>query len=345
MKYRLMSGLALIMLVISTVGVISMASAAQPVAQQLRQLTAGGCCVEPFFSPDSEQVLFIDKPDATAPVGDYGVMVTATVPMTPALVNTVIGFRSVDRTIVAVMDGNLARFTNEATGQRWAVNTGGNWPNYAPDASRILWTASDEEGPYDQRQSDIWLANLDGSEAQKAVSVYGGGFGGWVSNGDRLLLVGRDTPQAELQNLNVYTISTGAQLTLASHKRIRGIELSPGGSWVVYYLDFAEDNPENRGVWVAGTDGATRLKLNVPGFGAYRWRDDGRLLFIPLRDSAQDSMQLWEIDVAQNQAIALTNPATLPFSVSNGDWEVSPDGRYVAFVNSIDRNIWVMALP
>jgi Tol biopolymer transport system component len=41
----------------------------------------------------------------------------------------------------------------------------------------------------------------------------------------------------------------------------------------------------------------------------------------------------------------VTDPAITPFKVANGDWTVSPDGRYVAFVESRDHNIWLLALP
>ncbi len=51
------------------------------------------------------------------------------------------------------------------------------------------------------------------------------------------------------------------------------------------------------------------------------------------------------LGLATGEARQLTDPATTPFKIANGDWRVSPDGRYVAFVESSDRNIWVIALP
>src|SRR5512137_750188 len=39
----------------------------------LTQLTSGGCCVNPGWSPDSRQVLFIDKPSEGDPAGIYAV--------------------------------------------------------------------------------------------------------------------------------------------------------------------------------------------------------------------------------------------------------------------------------
>lgn len=314
-------------------------------APRLIQLTEGGCCAQPAFSPDSQQVLFIDKPATAAPVGVYGVNLSEPLPAHPTLIEPVIGFRSPDRAVVATMAGDMASFSNELTGESWQVDTGGNWPEFSPDGRRIAWVATDREGPYDQRRSDIWLANLDGSNARRIFVLYGGGLAGWFPDSERLLLLGRNNPADEEQNLISYHPGRDETTLLASHKRIRGIELSPGGSWVVFYLDFAEDEPANRGVWLLASDGASRRKLNVPGFGAYRWRNDNTLLFIPMRASAGESMQLWAVDVTTDQAAPLTDPDSLSFSISNGDWDVSPNGQTVIFVNSADQNIWAIQLP
>ena len=308
----------------------------------LKQLTVGGCCVQPSFSPDGKQIVFIDKPDEDTPVGIYGVNLDTTLPTTPQLVSEIVGFRSPDFNIVATIDSDLARFTNELTGESWEVDTGGTWPRYAPDAGQILWTATDQEGPYDQRQSDIWLAEIDGSNPQRLLSLYGGGYQDWLPDGNRVLLAGRDKPgnDNEEQNLIIYDITNNNRTVLASHKRIRGIEMSPGGKWVAYFVNFA-DEPENRGLWVARSDGDEKKKLDIPGFGGYRWRDDNTLLLIPMRQSPDESMQVWAIDVTKNQTIPLTHGN---FSISNGDWDVSPDGNMVVFVNSLDQNLWLLNL-
>jgi Tol biopolymer transport system component len=309
----------------------------------LRQLTHGGCCVQPDFSPDGQQVLFIDKPVDDAPAGIYSLELADPQPM-PSLLSTTIGFRSPDRTVVATMEGDLARFTNEASGQSWTVDTGGNWPRYAPDGSQILWVASDREGPYDQRQNDIWLANLDGSNPRRLLSLYGGGVAGWFPDGDRLLLVGRDVPREERVTLFVYDLETRERTDLFSHKRLRGTELSPGGRWVVFFLSMVDDEPMENGLWAISTDGSRQVRLDVPGFGGYRWQDNDTLLYIPMRASAEESMQLWAVDVPANEARPLTDPDQLSFSIANGDWEVSPDGGQLLFVNSEDHNIWLLSL-
>jgi Tol biopolymer transport system component len=327
--------------------------------------------VQPFFSPDGKQVLFIDKPTADAPVGIYGVDL-ADPQATPVLVNDVIGFRSPDRTIVATIEDDLVRFTNEENGQSWTVDTGSNWPYFSPDAGQILWVATDQEGPYDRRQNDIWLADMDGGNPRLLLSLYGGGFAGWFPDGKRLLLIGRDNPADEKRTLFIYDLEIDNRTNLFSHERLRGIKISPGGSWVVYFLAFSEE-PADNGVWVINTNNAERHKLDVPGFGAYHWRDDDTLLYIPMRDSVytsprntpqtsprstpqtsprstpqtspEESMQLWAVDATTGQSWPLTDPASLSFSISNGDWDVSPDGQHVIFVSSADQNIWLINLP
>ncbi|MCB0225320.1 MAG: hypothetical protein KDI02_16650, partial [Anaerolineae bacterium] len=74
------------------------------------------------------------------------------------------------------------------------------------------------------------------------------------------------------------------------------------------------------------------------------WRNDTSLIFIPMRESAEESMQLWQVDVVTNESRPLTDPNNLVFSISNGDWTVAPDGSNVIFINSVDQNIWLIAL-
>lgn len=255
-----------------------------------------------------------------------------------------IGFRNPDRSIVAAPEGNLIRFTRETTGESWTVDTGGNFPRFSPDSEQIIWTASDQEGPYDRRQTDIWLANLDGSQAELRLSLYGGGFAGWFPDGKRVLLIGRDDPAEEKVTMFVYDLNTGARTELYRQKRLRRVEISPQVGWIVFYITFA-DTPEENGIWLSSPDGTELRQLDVPGFGAYRWRDAETLLYIPLRSSADESMRLWSINAATGKSMPLTDPASLQFSIANGDWTVSPDGRHVVFVNSVDQNIWAITLP
>ena len=41
----------------------------------------------------------------------------------------------------------------------------------------------------------------------------------------------------------------------------------------------------------------------------------------------------------------LTDPSKLPFRIHNNDWQLSPDGNRIVFVNNEDRNLWMLTLP
>ena len=80
-------------------------------------------------------------------------------------------------------------------------------------------------------------------------------------------------------------------------------------------------------------------------FGAYKWRDANRLLYIPLKLNAL-SHELWQLDVTTGQSeLLIPASADAPFRVANGDWDVADDGKHVVYVNARDRNLWVVGLP
>ena len=309
----------------------------------LRQLTSNGCCTQPSFSPEGDQVLFIDKPSQNAPVGIYGVTI-ASPENEPQLISEMIGFRSDDRSIVATTDGTLIQLTREESGESWTLDTGGNWPNFSPDGQSIAWVASDREGPFDRRRSDIWLADVSGENRQLLFPTYGARGIDWLPDSQRMLVIGRDAPLDEERILFVYDVRNGQRTNLFSHQQIRGGQVSPGGRWVAIFLTFADDPSEN-GLWLVEIATGQRTKVELPTFGSYRWRDDSSLLFIPFRESQSESMQLWQIDIESGSIGPITDPATVPFSISNGDWEVGPDGRQIVFVSSFDQNIWHIQLP
>jgi Tol biopolymer transport system component len=322
----------------------------------LRRLTEGTCCTQPFWSADSQQILYIDKPGPDQPTGIWGLDVARPEP-TPELVTERIAFYSPDLTLASQIQENTtviqrveqppAAQEGEAQGasssqESWTVQTGGRPVSISPGQKRITWQVSDEDLPSERRVTQIWVANLDGSDAQMVISLPRGGFSGWISD-DVLLLSGRDTLQSQEQILFSLSLIDGSKLELARGKRLRGGLLSPDGIWLTYLVALDEDTEQN-GLWLTRTDGSGKRKLERELFGAYQWRDAHRLLIIPFRSEAT-SHEIWELDVDSGQTRRLTDPQQTPFKIANGDWSVSPDGRYVAFVESQDHNIWLLRLP
>jgi Tol biopolymer transport system component len=305
-------------------------------APVLRQLTSGGCCVEPFWSPDSQRLLYLDKPFPDAPAGFYSVNVQDG---GVSLFTDRLGLFSPDMSLRAFPDGKQTIVERLEDGQRWVIPSAGRAVSFSPDGAQVAWTAGQSGPPFDTARREIWTSQADGSQAKALLQLYSGGFAGWFPDG-RILINGRMTLNEPMQGLWAYSPQDGSALPLGSGERLRGVAISPGGSWVTYQVLFSS-NPDENGTWLVNTRTGEKRRLDL--FGAYRWRDDGRLLLIPL-DANQPSHQIWQIDAASGQAQALTDPGATPIKVANGDWSVSPDGTKVAFLSAHDHNIWVIEL-
>ncbi len=305
---------------------------------ELRQLTSGGCCVLPSWSPDSQQVLFIDRP-VQGEAGVYAVEIDR--PQEPQAAGPV-GIYSPDRSLVAYPIDVRTIVENVNSGDRWVIPNNGQALEFSPDSRRVAWEIEAISGPYDERQTDIFMANYDGTDAVKVARVYGGGLVGWLPRGLNMVFLGRPALNARERTLTVLDLRTNEAIDLVTAERISGVGISPGGAWVSYFISFNEDDERN-GIWVQRTDGSGARKLDM--WGAYQWRDDSRLLVIPARTSSDQAFEIWEVDAATGEKQKLADAAVTPLSILNGDWRVSPDGKYVVFVNSADRNLWLLKLP
>ncbi len=306
-------------------------------APRLTQLTTGGCCTQPFWSPDSRQALFIDKPGEDAPSGIYSVDVNA--PAMPRLFTERVAYYSADLQYVTTVDAVYATIERLSDGQKFRIRTGGRNVLLSPDRTRVVWSETPQSGPNETRVTEVMGANLDGSEPRPIVSLLRGGISGWLDN-DRLLVTGRSDPKSQEVSLFAYSLTTGARPELARSERLRGSLPSPGGNWIVYTINFDRD-PQNNGAWLVSTDGATRRKLDF--FGSFQWRDRDRLIYVPL-EMGETSHAFREYDARTDSYRALTDPAAAPFKIANGDWSISPDGKQVVFLNAKDRNLWLWNL-
>jgi Tol biopolymer transport system component len=312
-------------------------------------LTTGECCTQPFWSPDSQQVRFIDKRGSEALAGIWGVPV-AELGAEPVLVSERVEESLARGDYLVETSGNTTSIRRLSDGTRWTVPAGGRSVLISPDQAQIAWSAVNDELPPDRQVAVISVANLDGSGVRKAATLRRGGLSGWISE-DTLLVSGRENASSREQVLWALSLSDGARVEIARAERLRSPTLSPSGDWVAYYVTFAGDAAQN-GLWLARTDGSARIPLSGELFGAYQWRpcpagcspEEERLLIVPFKPDAVFH-ELWELDAATGQARPLTDPAITPFKIANGDWRVSPDGGYVAFVESKDRNLWVIELP
>jgi hypothetical protein len=242
-----------------------------------------------------------------------------------------------NETTLERLDGPLS----ETVVESWTLPAGGQSISISPGMSQVAWQMSDDNLPYERRVAEIWVANFDGTQARRVATLPRGGLSGWISD-DVLLLSGwesLDSPQTVVYTL---ALDDGATVELVRADRPRGYALSPDRRWLAYYVTFDKD-PAVNGLWLARADGGEQRQLPLELFGAYQWRDAHRLLIVPYQPQAVYH-EFWEYDVETGQARRLTDPGVTPFKIANGDWQVSPDGRHVVFVEDSDRNIWVLTL-
>lgn len=315
---------------------------------QLSQVTEGGCCTQPFWSPDGRQVRFIDKPAADQPVGIWGVDVSE--PLTaPQFVSARLEESTASPEYLIETGGERTVIERRSDGTRWEVPAAGRPVSISPNAERIAWSVSTNDNVSSQQAAILWLAKLDGSAPRQIAELPRGGLSGWISN-DVLLVSYRESQEAREQILAALNVSDGSQVELVRAERLRGQLLSPSGGWLVYYIAFDPDTSRN-GLWLVRTDGSAIEQLDAALFGSYQWRpcaerctpEQDRLLLVPFEMDAP-WQRLVQFNPATGEAQSVTDPETTPFKIANGDWRASPDGRLVAFVAAQDRNIWLLPL-
>lgn len=309
---------------------------ATPVPAQFTQLMDGGCCVNPGWLPDSENLLFIDKPQADAPVGLYRVGLAK--PTQSELWSERIAFYTPEFDFAQIPEPAGTRLIRVRDGQEWRIKNGGRSVQISPDRTRIVWTETRETFPLENRVSNIMLANLDGSEPQRILQVLRGGVSGWLDE-NHLLVNGRASRDTYDTTMFVYDLRDESQTEIVQAERIRLTAPSPDGNWIVYAITNDADAEQN-GLWLARTDGTETRKLDF--FGPVQWRDPTHLVYVPFDMNAAHAF--FEYDVETNETRRLT-PPDMPFTIASGDWDVSPDGKKIVLVNAADNNLWLWQFP
>ena len=306
-------------------------------APRLTRITEGRCCTQPFWAPDSNQVLFIDKPSANAPTGIYAVDVNA--PAAPKVLSERVAFYTSDMQYAQTIDGAFAVVTRLSDGHEWRIRTGGRTVLLSPERTHVLWSETPQTGPNEQRTTVVMGANIDGSQARPVVSLLRAGVNAWLDEQHVLMSARLDRTSQEI-TLFVYSLVDGSQRPLVKSEHLRTVLPSPGGEWIAYTIVF-DKAAEQNGLWLMHADGSAKKRLDV--FGAFQWRDGHRLIYVPLEPGTA-SHAFAEYDAVTDGKRPLTDPAAKPFKIGNGDWAISPDGRKIVFLNAEDWNLWVWNL-
>ncbi|MCC7018166.1 MAG: PD40 domain-containing protein [Ardenticatenales bacterium] len=304
------------------------------------RLTDGGCCVRPLWRADSRALWFIDR----SPQGVTGLYSAALdAPGAPtALVTTTIGTFSPDQRWRIDLASGRTTLHRLADGAAFEVPAGGRSVSFSPDGARIAWQGSNPNASLERQVARIVVAAPDGTGAAEVAQLARGSLVDWLG-ADALLVRARETAESDIEVLWRQPLDGGERVEILRTQRLRNLLLSPDKRWLAYTVSGATDVDAN-GLWLAAADGSSPPRKLEGLFGAYRWRGAQQLVIVPFEMGAP-SMRLVEVDPTTLAARPLTDPATQPLRIANGDWSISPDGSHAAFVSAADRNIWVIALP
>jgi hypothetical protein len=104
----------------------------------------------------------------------------------------------------------------------------------------------------------------------------------------------------------------------------------------------------NNGIWLLDLEAPKLKPQRLPFFGAYRWRDNQRLIYIPFEPETEGHV-FYEYDIVSGQTRQLfpEEGRTLSLTIANNDWQVSPDGSKIAMVAAKGTEldgIWVVEI-
>jgi len=296
----------------------------------LRRVAFDGCCPGAWWNATNPDLLYLidGAPGQRAAVYEWDVVLGAPTGMATTAPPPL---TSPDGTHTITPSGSLTIIRRLADGGEWQIETGGAIPALSPDNALLLWQRS-ESG--DDPATTLWISGLDGVNAAQIASAPGLNAR-WIDE-TRLLVWQR---AGSTTTLYVYDTARGETIALGAWDWLRGLTVAPGGGRLMFYL-FHQPDPAASGIYTIETRaGATAEHL--PWFGGWRWRDADSVFYVP-QDEQQRTHQLRYYDLTSGDDSALTDPATQPFVIAEGDWSVSADGLRVAFWNALDHTVWVV---
>jgi hypothetical protein len=159
-----------------------------------------------------------------------------------------------------------------------------------------------------------------------------------------LLVASRIPPQQDIL-LSTLSLEDGTLSKLVQLPRTRGAMFSPDKRYMAYLVRFHADSDKN-GLWLLDLQDPTLKSRPLPFFGAYRWRDDRRLIYVPFEPAAT-GLTFYEYDAKTGRTRQLfpQEGTPLELTIANNDWQVSPDGSRIALVAADGKaldGIWVI---
>ena len=229
-----------------------------------------------------------------------------------------------------------AQISRISDASSWNISTGGPLPAMSTDNNRLLWLqrAGVAIPGQDQPPVQLFISDVYGNNPSQ-IPVGPGSNAQWL-DATRILI---STQQRPYTSYRIFDTASFSDYELGVFERPRALSIGPGGENLLFYLSNQQD-PVYNGVYLLSTQPGS-IAQKQPWFGAWRWRDAGSLYYIPFNPDSE-VQQLMLFDLTTGLSIPLTDPLAQPFGIMNSKWEVSPDGRHIAFHNLTDRNLWLI---
>lgn len=301
----------------------------------MRPVTFDGCCAVRWWHPTDANLLYVidGSPGQLASIFEWDVSANAMTGLIESVPPRVLSPDGSHEMIRANGQVSIRRLSD---GVEWMVNTAGFPPAISPDNGHLLWQVQYGQSVPGATPPvvEIWVSGIDGSNPRQ-VLVRERISASWL-DGARLLI---STTNRTLTTLSVLNISDGSTFELGTWDRLRGLSIAPGGGRILFYQTYQSDRSLNS-VYVMETQAGAQAQA-LSWFGGWRWRDSESVYYIPF-DPVGGQQVLAYYHIPSGETRVLTDAATMPFTITNGDWSVSPDGRRIVFQNAQDRRLWVM---
>jgi hypothetical protein len=245
-------------------------------------------------------------------------------------------------------DGSYAIYNNgaeivirqRATGEETRARAGGITPALNTDNTLLTWTQRSSVTIPGQQQAEatIWVSGLDGTDMREVITARGVSSR-WL-DAHRLLL--STSGEGRQTTLTVFDTRENISFDLGTWTNMRNVQVAPGGERLMFYLSWQED-PAADGIYVIETERDAQPQ-HLPWFGGWRWRDATTVYYLPFEPSAgHHTLRYYDLVTGEDRLLASPDTGQT-FSVMNGDWDVSADGRRIIFHNGFDWNLWLLEM-
>lgn len=322
---------------------VTPAQTATPTATPLPQfhrLTHGDCCTAHSWVSDSE-IRFIDQHPQTGQTGLWAINIDdidgSDGNISPKLIEERMGVFSPNLRYFAYPDPTtgLAVIEDQETGEAWSLNLNGSPVNFSPESDRIVWIEIDRNQPFETRTPEFWIADVNGDNAKRVASLPRTSALSW-SDRNTLLIAKLENRAADSQfairDVTVAHLSLldGSIYPLFRVERPREVSMNEAKTAIVFFTALAE-NPVNNGIWYADITTPHVIPEKLPILGAYKWRDNQTLIYIPFNPQATHHV-FHTYNVITGEDRQITDSSQMLATIANNDWTISPDGNRIVFL-------------